>query len=95
MLVQRRRDTHAALRLMRKLLKKQGFAPKLLVTDKLRLLTALAAVTRRIEIGIAVLQPRCAIRSRSVTQAGADLPSMSGGSGADPEVDLPGPQIPL
>jgi transposase-like protein len=35
MLVQRRRDTRAALRLMRKLLKKQGFAPKLLVTDKL------------------------------------------------------------
>ena len=28
MLVQRRRDTQAALRLMRKLLKKQGFAPK-------------------------------------------------------------------
>src|ERR1700680_2083395 len=36
MLVQRRRDKHAALRLMRKLLRKQGFAPKLLVTDKLR-----------------------------------------------------------
>ena len=36
MLVQRRRDTRAALRLMRKLLKKQGFTPKLLVTDKLR-----------------------------------------------------------
>jgi putative transposase len=35
MLVQRRRDGRAALRLMRKLLKKQGFAPKLLVTDKL------------------------------------------------------------
>jgi transposase-like protein len=35
MLVQRRRDTHAALRLMRKPLKKQRFAPKLLVTDKL------------------------------------------------------------
>jgi putative transposase len=35
-LVQRRRDARAALRLMRKLLKKQGFAPKLLVTDKLR-----------------------------------------------------------
>src|ERR1700747_2516615 len=35
MLVQRRRDTQAALRLMRKLLKKQGFAPKLLGTDKL------------------------------------------------------------
>jgi hypothetical protein len=38
MLVQRRRDTHAVLRRMRKLLKKQGFAPKLLATDKLGLL---------------------------------------------------------
>jgi putative transposase len=36
MQVQRRRDSPAALRLMRKLLKKRGFAPKLLVTDKLR-----------------------------------------------------------
>jgi len=36
MLIQRRRDSRAALRLMRKLLKRQGFAPKLLVTDKLR-----------------------------------------------------------
>jgi putative transposase len=36
MLVQRRRDSRAALRLTRKLLRKQGFAPKLLVTDKLR-----------------------------------------------------------
>ena len=35
-LVQRRRDSRAALRLMRKLLKKQGFVAKLLVTDKLR-----------------------------------------------------------
>ena len=35
MLIQHRRDTQAALRLMRKLLKKQGFAPTLLVTDKL------------------------------------------------------------
>jgi putative transposase len=35
MLVQRRRDTRAALRLMRKLLRKQGFVPKLLTTDKL------------------------------------------------------------
>src|SRR3977135_237388 len=34
MLVQRRRDKRAALRLMRKLLRKQGFAPKLLVTDR-------------------------------------------------------------
>src|ERR1700738_172308 len=36
MLVQRRRDTWAALRLMRKLLKKQGFAPTRVTTDKLR-----------------------------------------------------------
>src|SRR5437588_5300476 len=36
MLVQRRRDSRAALRLMRKLIKKRGFVPKLLVTDKLR-----------------------------------------------------------
>ena len=34
-LVQRRRDKRAALRLLRKLLRKQGFAPKLLTTDKL------------------------------------------------------------
>jgi transposase-like protein len=34
-LVQRRRDKRAALRLMRKLLRKQGFPPKLLTTDKL------------------------------------------------------------
>ena len=32
MLVQRRRDSRAALRLIRKLLKKQGFAPQMLVT---------------------------------------------------------------
>jgi putative transposase len=36
MLVQRRRDQRAALKLMRKLLRKQGFAPRLIVTDKLR-----------------------------------------------------------
>jgi hypothetical protein len=35
-LVQGRRDSRAALRLMRKLIKKQGFVPKLLVSDKLR-----------------------------------------------------------
>ncbi len=35
-LVQSRRNTKAALRLMRKLLKKQGFAPSTIVTDKLR-----------------------------------------------------------
>jgi putative transposase len=35
-LVQRRRDKSAALKLLRKLLKKQGFAPAVVVTDKLR-----------------------------------------------------------
>src|SRR5215218_5238537 len=35
LLVQAKRDTKAALRLMRKLLKKQGSAPDELVTDKL------------------------------------------------------------
>ena len=35
-LVQRRRDKRAALRLMSKLLRKQGFAPRTVVTDKLR-----------------------------------------------------------
>jgi len=34
--VQRRRDKAAARKLMRKLLKKQGFAPSVVVTDKLR-----------------------------------------------------------
>ena len=36
LLIQPRRDKRAAVRLMRKLLKKWGFAPKLAVTDKLR-----------------------------------------------------------
>ena len=36
MLVQRRRDKRAAVKLMRTLLKKQGFAPATIVTDKLR-----------------------------------------------------------
>jgi putative transposase len=35
-LVQKKRNTAAAVKLMRKLLKKQGFAPSVLVTDKLR-----------------------------------------------------------
>jgi transposase-like protein len=39
-LVQRRRDKHAAVKLIRKLLHKQGFAPKRVTTDKLRSYTA-------------------------------------------------------
>jgi putative transposase len=35
-LVQRRRDAKAAKKLMKKLLKKQGFSPSRIVTDKLR-----------------------------------------------------------
>ncbi len=35
-LIQSRRNTKAAIRLMRKLLKKQGFAPSTIVTDQLR-----------------------------------------------------------
>ena len=35
-LIQSRRNTKAAIRLMRKLLKKRGFAPSTIVTDKLR-----------------------------------------------------------
>ena len=35
-LVQKRRDKAAAVKLMRKLLKKQGVAPSVIVTDKLR-----------------------------------------------------------
>jgi len=36
LLLQRRRDKASAVKLMRKLLNKQGFAPEVLVTDKLR-----------------------------------------------------------
>ena len=47
MLVQRQRDSRAALRLMRKLLKKLRFAPRLLVTDKLR---SYASAFRRLRL---------------------------------------------
>ena len=62
MLVQRRRDTRAALRLMRKLLKKQGFPPKLLVTG-------LPPLTRRVR---SVPAP-----SRSNTPTGSATPLTS------------------
>lgn len=44
MLVQSRRDKHAALRLMRKLLKNHGMAPTELITDRLRAYSAAAAL---------------------------------------------------
>ena len=67
MLVQRRReDSRAALRLMRKLLKQQGFAPRLLVTDKLR---SYASAFRRLRLTCQrqhlALQLRLAIRQRA------------------------------
>ena len=53
LLVQRRRDKAAAVKLMRKLLKKQGFAPDVLVTDKLRSYGAAKA-----EIGLSARHER-------------------------------------
>jgi hypothetical protein len=51
--VQRRRDNAAAVKLMRKLLKKQGFAPEVLVTDKLRFYSAAKS-----EIGLSARHER-------------------------------------
>jgi transposase-like protein len=46
-LVQAKRDTRAAVKLMRRLLKRQGFAPRTLVTDKLR---AYAVAVRELDL---------------------------------------------
>ena len=48
-LLQSRRNKGAALRLMRKLLKSQGVAPRVMVTDKLR---SYSAAKREIMLGI-------------------------------------------
>ena len=48
-LVQSRRDTKAAKRLLRKLLKKQARAPRVLITDKLK---SYAAAKREIMLGV-------------------------------------------
>jgi transposase-like protein len=48
LLVQSKRDKAAALRLMRKLLRKQGYAPRVLVTDRLR---SYAAARRHLGLG--------------------------------------------
>lgn len=45
LLVQRRRDKATAVKLMRKLLKKQGYVPEVLVTNKLRSYEAARAAT--------------------------------------------------
>ena len=49
LLVQRRRDKAAAVKLMRQLLKKQGFAPDVLVTDKLRSRSAFRSTSGSLE----------------------------------------------
>jgi transposase-like protein len=58
LLVQRRRDKAAAVKLMRKLLKKQGFAPGVLVTDKLRSYGAAKS-----EIGLSARHKRACART--------------------------------
>ena len=58
LLVQRRRDKAAAVKLMRKLLKKQGFAPDVLVTDKLRSYGAAKS-----EIGLSALHDQAYART--------------------------------
>jgi len=47
LLIQRRRDQRAATKLMRKLLKRQGFAPTVIVTDKLK---SYASAFRRLRL---------------------------------------------
>ena len=54
-LVQSRRNTKAARRLMRKLLKKQGYAPSIVVTDKLR---SYGAALRTLKLTCAHIQGR-------------------------------------
>ena len=48
-LIQKRRNTKAAKRLMKKLLNKSGFAPKVVVTDKLK---SYSAAFREMDLGI-------------------------------------------
>jgi hypothetical protein len=58
LLVQRRRNKAVAVKLMHKLLKKQGFAPDVLVTDKLRSYGA-----ARSEIGLSARHSRACTRT--------------------------------
>src|SRR6266478_4219921 len=74
-LVQRRRDRRAAVKLMRKLMRKQGFAPKRVVTDKLRSYGAAFQVVyeglQRGQAGAACCAPACGDRNRRRRLPGA------------------------
>ncbi len=63
-LVQAKRDKRAALKLMRKLIKRQGFAPRTLVTDKLR---AYAAAVR--ELGLTARHHRAKWKNNRIESA--------------------------
>jgi len=84
--VQRRRDSRSALRLMRKMLKKQGFVPKLLVTDKLRSYAHLIETTAR----LLAPPPRHRTRPRETDNGSSAIaivgprPLIRLGSGGDP-----------
>jgi putative transposase len=55
-LVQSRRDRHAARRLMCKLLKRHGRAPRVLITDKLK---SYAAGNRGLGLNMGSLKSKC------------------------------------
>src|SRR5437868_11956732 len=83
MLVQRRRDTKAALRLTRKLLKKQGFAPKLLVTDKLGSYGSAFRQLHLTSLMIEVSEETIGLRTR-IKSCGSESAKCSGSNRLDP-----------
>ena len=83
MLVQRRRDTQAALQLMRKLLKKQGFAPKLPVTDKLGSYGSAFRELRLTALTIEALEKTIALKT-PIKSCGDGSARCSGSSLLDP-----------
>ena len=67
LLVQQRRDKAATVKLMRKLLKKRGFAPDMLVTDKLRSYGAAMA-----DLGLSARHERACARTIGPKFASSD-----------------------
>src|SRR5215210_1257139 len=74
LLVQPRRDKAAALRLMRKLVRKQGYAPHVLVTDKLQ---SYGAARRQLGLGARHEQGRKNNRAVLSPPAGCPDPAVS------------------